>query len=658
MTAGAHLAAALAREAGFCPVPVASNGTKMPGLSSWRRYVATSAAFTGELPTSADLAEWFEHGNTPGLGLVCGHISGGLEMLEVEGRFVESVPEVRATLASAGLGNLFERIDAGYREVTPSGGIHWLYRCDEIEGNRKLAQKPAADRPNGRDVLIETRGEGGFVVIAPTAGVFDDYPDGAKWQLQRGGFATVATITADERRDLFAVLASFDEMPEHETVPAPTVLDRRQTGQLDDDERPGDEYNRSTTWHDLLGADGWTPVFQRGDAVYWRRPGKSSGISATTNALGTDRLKVFTTSTSFDPDRTYDRFGAYALLRHNGDLQGAARTIRPAPVVHAVARTVLEGPRVPTSADEGSAAVTAVPAKHIDELLGENEEPYDWLIPDLLERGDRLIVTAPEGLGKSTLLRQIAMAGSIGQHPFGGADLERPLKALIVDLENSERQIKRQLRPLREAANRRPELYLKILPAGINIQSEVDRAEIERTIAYVRPDILVIGPVYKMSDGDPNDEVSAKPVAMELDRLRTIYGFAVLMEHHQPYGDNAKKRPLRPVGWSGWSRWPEFGLALVGEPDDPEVEVKRWRGDRDARKWPAKLAKYGNPWPFAEAVDNRVSWVDMVGFARSHSTIVPAVIAAGLGIPVVQVDNAIKANRPAWDQLVQDVDPF
>src|SRR5207249_3530845 len=51
------------------------------------------------------------------------------------------------------------------------------------------------------------------------------------------------------------------------------------------------------------------------------------GVSATTNHAGNDWLWVFTSSTSFDANRSYDKFGAYAVLNHAGDLAAAARAL-------------------------------------------------------------------------------------------------------------------------------------------------------------------------------------------------------------------------------------------------------------------------------------------------------------------------------------------
>src|SRR5690606_30035575 len=44
------------------------------------------------------------------------------------------------------------------------------------------------------------------------------------------------------------------------------------------------------------------------------------------------------------------------------------------------------------------------PDLDVDSFIAETDMSYDWLIPDFLERGDRMLVTAGEGAGKSVLL--------------------------------------------------------------------------------------------------------------------------------------------------------------------------------------------------------------------------------------------------------------
>jgi AAA domain len=91
---------------------------------------------------------------------------------------------------------------------------------------------------------------------------------------------------------------------------------------------PGDDFEAGNDWSTILEPHGWTLAYVHGGVGYWRRPGKRGpGVSATTNALGTDRLRIFTTSTEFEC-RSYGKLGAYAVLECGGDLTAAARALR------------------------------------------------------------------------------------------------------------------------------------------------------------------------------------------------------------------------------------------------------------------------------------------------------------------------------------------
>ena len=139
-----------------------ADGSKRPGIGSWKEYQS-------KMPTADELQSWFR--DAKGVGLITGRISGNLEMLELEGRAVASnLHSLIANMAhEMELDELWTRINDGYCEMTPSGGLHWLYRLDgEVPGNTKLARRPG--QGDTVDVLAETRGEGGFVVVAPTGG--------------------------------------------------------------------------------------------------------------------------------------------------------------------------------------------------------------------------------------------------------------------------------------------------------------------------------------------------------------------------------------------------------------------------------------------------------------------------------------------------------
>lgn len=241
----------------------------------------------------------------------------------------------------------------------------------------------------------------------------------------------------------------------------------------------------------------------------------------------------------------------------------------------------------------------------VADLLGEHVT-QEWVIPQLLARGDRFVLTASEGLGKSTLLRQIAVMAAAGLHPFTTEHVE-PMRVLVVDCENSRKLSRDRYRPLVIQAERfgRPverRLRVDIRPSGLDLLSPPDASLLLRTVERTRPDLLLIGPIYRLHEDDPNDERAARRVAAVLDRARAATGCAVVTEAHTPHTDGAHGHLLRPFGSSLWKRWPEFGYCLKLTADSDllarQCRLVAWRGPRDERDWPEGLHA-GGDWPWS-----------------------------------------------------------
>lgn len=302
-------------DAGCSVIRVALDGTKRPD-GAWKQYQ------TGRAERDT-VDHWFADSH-PGVGLVCGTVSGNLELLELEGRAVAAgmVTALRDTAADAGIPDAWQRISTGCAVMSPSGGLHLLYRVEGgVTGNTKLARR--LDERAQPQPLIETRGEGGFVVAAPSHGPV--HPTGRAWQFVSGSPDTIPTITADERDALHAAARSLDQLPTPEPIPEPTVLDNDHAA---NGTAPGADYNTRGTWEQLLTPHGWVPVRRIGNATYWRRPGKNIGISAVTGGEAADYLYVWTTSTELPSERAMSKWRAYAMLEHAGDFSTAAKQLR------------------------------------------------------------------------------------------------------------------------------------------------------------------------------------------------------------------------------------------------------------------------------------------------------------------------------------------
>jgi len=260
--------------------------------------------------------------------------------------------------------------------------------------------------------------------------------------------------------------------------------------------------------------------------------------------------------------------------------------------------------------DVSADAEAAVDAETVADLLARPRREQDWLIPDLLERQDRVLVVAGEGSGKSTLARQVAAACARGLHPFaGGLTIPRPLRVLVVDLENPEGVQHRAWQRLTRCDPHsghdgwQQRLHLWRRPGGIDLRLPRDAAQLEARAAACSPDLMVFGPLYKSyraREDRAND--AAGEAAAVLDRIRERHGCALWLETHAPLAHAGGKRDLRPVDAGLWLRWPEFGLALRQEDGFAgrrRLAVERFRGDRDRADWPDALYEgAADEWPW------------------------------------------------------------
>ncbi len=306
-----------AQAAGICVLPPKQDGSKAPDALSWTEYQR-------RLPTDVEVTRWYDDPRRAGIGYVCGRISGGLELLDFDDH-ASAWDDFQELVEDNGLGDLWTRITSGYLERTPAGGYHVLFRSPHPSGAIKLAQRPKrpSEMQHGRDrwqPLIETKGEGGYVIAAPTNGAV--HPSGGRYELLNGGVDSIATLTAAERDSLLAVARMLDQKPRPVYGTEPSTTSGAAQG-----DKPGDRYNAQTSWDDLLPLYGWRIDHRRGVTTYWTRPGKDQGVSASTNHQGNDLLWPFSSSTDLDPDRSYDRFGFYAVMEHGGDFRAAARTL-------------------------------------------------------------------------------------------------------------------------------------------------------------------------------------------------------------------------------------------------------------------------------------------------------------------------------------------
>lgn len=248
-------------------------------------------------------------------------------------------------------------------------------------------------------------------------------------------------------------------------------------------------------------------------------------------------------------------------------------------------------------------------ARPLGDILAEPDE-YEWVIAGLLEAKDRMILTGAEGAGKSTLTRQVAVCAAAGVHPFTHHQIP-PVRVIVVDAENSERQWRRNVRALtvqaRHMGSVDPAEAMRVACVKrMDITTDRDLGALHALLDEHDPELLVIGPLYRLVPFAITNDDHAAPVLAALDSLRDR-GPALVMEAHAGHAlTRGGERDLRPRGSSALMGWPEFGFGLELERPDPDIPVeeqpragflRRWRGDREERSWPEKVRRGGVfPW--------------------------------------------------------------
>lgn len=602
--------------AGLAVLPV-QPGEKRPAVQ-WKDL-------QGERPTLDELERLFRRPGV-GVGAIMGTVSGGVELLELEGRAMERVPELEAALIRAGLADVWARLDEGWVEESPSGGVHYLHRLqlpagEPFPGNRKIAQRPAQD-DDGRpvvEVLAETRGEGGFVVLAPTDG--SHHPTGRAWRRLSGGPEDMATLTLAERNAVHAVLFTvLDAMPARpaRTAPATTAADRTEV--YGSSLSPVDDFNARADWAGVLEPHGWTYAYTKADGTrHWFRPGKDRGqISATTdrpNEDGASRLYLFSTSTDLPAGVPLNKSHVLAHYEHGGDASAVAARLRadgygdplerrpdvldltglpragerhqaPRETPGAVAYgeeeppalsereklILLEMERLHVRAeakrrlDAQEREAQAVPAPvRLDEFLAVPDEETAYRVEQLWPTGGRVMLAAQYKAGKTTLMGNLIRALVDGDDFLGEFSTAPVRDVVLIDNELDPRTVRRWLR----AQGIRNQAAVRVLPIRGKVSSFdlLDEATRSAWADVIRgADVVILDclrPVLDALGLDENHDAGRFLVAFDALISEAGAEEAALVHHMGHNGERSR-------GDSRILDWPDATWKLVREDsEDP-----------------------------------------------------------------------------------------
>src|SRR3990167_2456992 len=326
-----------------------------------------------------------------GIGVVAGKVSGNLECIDIDVKY-----DLTGTLfndykisINAVDPNLLKKLIV---QKSANGGYHFFYRCEVIEGNKKLARREATEEEKLKGekikVLIETRGEGGYVMVAPSP----------KYELLYGSFDKINTITIEERDVLLNCARTFNQ----EKV---VLAQEKRETLFNSESSPFEEFNENGDIIPYLLEAGWKEKGMRGRNVMLLRPNGDKKWSAD-YSLDKKVFYVFTQSSEFECEKGYNNSQVLTILKFGGNFTETAKYLKEKGYVKK--DFVFKKPEI--KEDCSFLSKPADSKKYLDSVRdGSFQLGKQTNIPDLdehfrLKEANLVIINGMDNVGKSTLI--------------------------------------------------------------------------------------------------------------------------------------------------------------------------------------------------------------------------------------------------------------
>jgi replicative DNA helicase len=314
--------------AGLSVIPTRAD--KHPALIVWKRFQI-------DRMDAGEAQLFFSGGEVKGLAILCGAVSGNLEVIDVDCKY-----DLSGTLWA----DLKSLIDEQLPQETARNlvvvhtknkGYHIYYRSEVVEGNLNLACRNTTDeekeesykkaiaqgetpekaeRQGKNDktrLLIGTRGEGNYVIAPPTP----------SYEFIQGDPLSIPRISKDEREILFTLARSFNEVFELESK---QYINQKSLDAIYEFS-PFDEYNQIADVVELLENHGWAVERQSGDRIYLKKQGASSNKTSAIYHSKHKFFYVFDTTPEFNKGKVYNPTAIYTILECNGDYNLANKNL-------------------------------------------------------------------------------------------------------------------------------------------------------------------------------------------------------------------------------------------------------------------------------------------------------------------------------------------
>ena len=188
--------------------------------------------------------------------------------------------------------------------------------------------------------------------------------------------------------------------------------------------------------------------------------------------------------------------------------------------------------------------------QNISSVWGKRPTLAPELIPGILRKGRKMMIVGASKTGKSMLLSELAIAIAEGKEWLGRQCARG--KVLYVNLEIPEDTFWNRLLDIYEKSEIKASDNLTVWNLrGYAMQMDKLTPRLVNRAKKLKPDVVIIDPIYKVITGDENSAEQMAKFCNEFDKLCTQLGASTIYVHHHSKGFQGQKRSMDRASGSG-----------------------------------------------------------------------------------------------------------
>ena len=222
---------------------------------------------------------------------------------------------------------------------------------------------------------------------------------------------------------------------------------------------------------------------------------------------------------------------------------------------------VIEEARAVSDKTQNGTSAVKLPVYHFHRLLAaEDEIEQEYLVETIVPRGGAILsIGLPKGL-KSWFSTAVALDAAIADRKaLGYFDIPRPVRVLLIQIEDSLGRTRSRLQRLHEARpfrrNPFPGNLVIITRCSLNLNDPEWIARLEEVIAKQKTELVIFDVFRRLFRGNVNSAEDTAAFFERVDGLRDKHHLAVWIVHHSNKNAEAgmMTRALGSINLTGWA---------------------------------------------------------------------------------------------------------